>query len=133
MLLEDEDIDLQVVTDDPEPNFAELAAAALDNAVINTHDRLQAVQRGPRPTNGPTLIEADNDEIVYEITFNMPDPGLGGANVVPTDHGGPPGGPAADGTVHILATETVDFLTETDNTTRRYPTRLRRSVNRYSP
>ncbi len=70
---------------------------------------------------------------MYEITFDMPDAGLGGANVVPADHGAPPGGPAADANVRDLATETVDFLTETDNTTRRYPTRLCRSVNRYSP
>ena len=74
-----------------------------------------------------------NDEIVYTITFNMPDAGLGGANVVPADHGAPPGGPAADANVHNLATETVNFLMETDNTTWQYPTRLRRSVNRYSP
>jgi hypothetical protein len=111
VLLEDKDIDLQVVTDDPEPGFVELAAAALDNAGINAHDRLQAAQREPGPTNGPTLIEADNDKIVYEITFNMPDAG------VPVDHNAPPGGPAAVATVHDLATETVDFLTETDNTT----------------
>ncbi len=38
VLLEDDDINLQVVTDDPEPNFAELAAAALDNAGINAQD-----------------------------------------------------------------------------------------------
>ena len=44
VLLEDEDVDLQVIMDDPEPNFAELAAAALDNAGINTQDRLQAAQ-----------------------------------------------------------------------------------------
>ena len=133
MLLEDEDINLQVVTDDPEPNFAELAAAALDNAGINTQDCLQAVQQGLGPTNGPALIEADNDEIVYEITFDLPNAGLGGANVVPADHGAPPGGPAADANVHNLATETVNFLTETNNTTQQYSTQLRRSVNTYSP
>ena len=133
VLLEDKDIDLHMVTDDPEPNFADLAAAALDNAGTNAHDRLQAAQQGPGPTNEPTLVEADNDKIVYEITFDMPDAGLGGANVVPADHNAPQGGPAAVATVHDLATETVDFLTDTDNTTWRYPTQLRRSVNRYSP
>jgi hypothetical protein len=125
VLLDNEDINLQVVTDDPEPDFAELAAAALDNAGINAQDCLQAAQQRPEPTAGPALIEAANDEIVYEITFDLPDAGLaghGGANVVPADHGGPPGGLAADATVHDLATEMVDFLTEMDNTTRRYPT-----------
>ena len=136
VLLDNKDINLQVVTDDPESNFAELAAAALDNAGINAQDRLQAVQQRAKPTAGPALIEVANDKIVYEITFDVPNAGLaglGGANVVPADHGGPPGGLAADTTVHDLATETVNFLTETDNTTRQYPTRLRRSVNRYSP
>jgi hypothetical protein len=40
--LEDEDVDLQVVTDDPKPDFAELAAAALDNVGINANERIQA-------------------------------------------------------------------------------------------
>ena len=129
VLLEYKDIDLEVVTDDPEPDFAELAAAALNNAGINAQDHQQAAQQRPEPTNGPALIEADNDKIVYKITFDLPNAGLGGAIVVPADHGAPPGGLAADPNVHNLATETVDFLTETDNTTRQYPTRLRRSVN----
>ncbi len=129
VLLEDKDINLQVVTDDPEPDFAELAAAALDNAGINAQDRLQAAQQRPEPTNGPALIEADNDKIVYEITFNLPNAGLGGTNVVPADHSAPPGGSAADPNVHDLATEMVNFLTETDNITWPYPTQLRRSVN----
>ena len=34
MLLEDDVADLQVVTDDPEPDFSKLAAAALDNTGI---------------------------------------------------------------------------------------------------
>ena len=36
--------DLQVVTDNPEPDFAELAAAALNNVAINANDHFQAVQ-----------------------------------------------------------------------------------------
>jgi hypothetical protein len=46
VLLEDKDADIQVVMDDPEPDFAELAAAALDNASINVNNCLQAAQRG---------------------------------------------------------------------------------------
>ena len=45
MALEDENVDLQVVTDEPEPDFAELAAAALDNAGINADERIQAAHR----------------------------------------------------------------------------------------
>ena len=44
MLLKDEEADLHVATDKPEPDFAELAAAALDNAGINANNRLQAAQ-----------------------------------------------------------------------------------------
>ena len=44
VLLKDEEADLHVATDKPEPDFAELAAAALDNAGINANNRLQAAQ-----------------------------------------------------------------------------------------
>jgi hypothetical protein len=125
--LEDEDVDLQVVSDDPEPDFAELAAAALDNAGINANDRIQAAQQA-NLNPGPTLIVADDNEIVYEITFDMPDDGLIADNVVPADDA-----PLEDNAVHNLAHETVDILTETDDALRRYPTRLRRSVTRYTP
>jgi hypothetical protein len=27
--------------------------------------------------DGPALVEADNDEIVYELTFDLPNAGLG--------------------------------------------------------
>ena len=29
------------------------------------------------PAGGPALIEADGDEIVYELTFDLPDTGFG--------------------------------------------------------
>ena len=35
--------------------------------------------------------------------------------------------------IHELAHETVDILTDTNKTTRRYPTRERRGVARYTP
>jgi len=93
--LEDENVDLQVVTDEPEPDFAELAAAALDNAGLNAGECIQAAQRKANERMqaaaqcanldpGPTLIEANNNKIVYEITFDMPDDGLLADNVVPT-------------------------------------------------
>jgi hypothetical protein len=43
--LEDEDVDLQVVTDEPEPDFAELAAAALDNVGINANDTSSTMRK----------------------------------------------------------------------------------------
>ena len=129
MTLEDEDIDEPVVSDEPEPDFAELAAAALDNAGIDANQRIQAAAQRANAAPGPALIEADDNEIVsvYEITFEMPDDGLVNNNVVPADVAGP-----MNNTVQELAHETVDILTDTDDTSRRYPTRQRRSVTRYA-
>ena len=122
--LEDEHVDLQVVTDEPEPDFAEHAVAALDNAGINADERIQAAQRAANErmqaaaqhanlNPGPALIEGNDDEIVYEITFDMPDDGFLVDGVVPPDDTIP-----ANDTMHALAHDTVDFLTDTDNTPR---------------
>ena len=119
MSLEDENVDLQVVTDKPEPDCAHLAAAALDNAGINANERIQAAQRkanermqaAAQRANldpGPTHIEANDNEIVYEITFDMPDDGLLADNDVLADDTIP-----ANDTVHALARKTVDILTDT--------------------
>ena len=132
VLLEDEDADIQVVTDDPEPDFAELAAAALDNAGINANNCLQAAQRGQEPVPGPALIEGNDDKIMYEITFDLPIAGLARNNAVPVNDP-PPEAPSKDPTVHNLAAETVDLLTDTGASPQRYPTQLRRSVTRYTP
>ena len=106
----------------------ELATAALDNAGIDANDCLQAAQRATLPHPGPALIKANDDKIVYEITFDMPDAGLVANNVVPAA-ATPPG----DTTVNNLANETVNILTDRDDSMRRYPTRLCRSVTRYTP
>ncbi len=73
-----------MVTDDPEPDFAALAAADLDNAGIDPYDRLHAAQQlqqqqaaNPAPPTGPAMIEANKDKIKYEITFDLPDAGWG--------------------------------------------------------
>jgi hypothetical protein len=85
--LEEEEHNFQVVTDNPEPDFAALATAALDNAGIGSHDRLCTFQQlqqqaNPAPPTGPAMIEADGDKIVYEITFDLPDARLGTGMVV---------------------------------------------------
>ena len=73
------------MTDEPEPDFKDLAAAALDNAGINTADRLRAARVAAeaatvaplRPQqDDPCLIEADPGEIVNEIVVELPDAGL---------------------------------------------------------
>jgi hypothetical protein len=64
---------------------------------------------------------------VYEITFDLPDAGLAGANIVPAYK------PANADPIHDFANETVKMLTDTKAINRQYPTRLHRSVDRYSP
>jgi hypothetical protein len=124
--LEDESVDLQVVTDEPEPDFAELAAAALNNPGIDAGERIQAAQRAANErmqaaahhahlNPGPALIEGNDDEIVYEITFNMPNDGLLADSIVLADDTIP-----TNDTVHALAHDTVDFLMDTDTTPRQY-------------
>ncbi len=76
---------------------------------------------------GPTLIEADADKIVYNITFNLPDAGLVGPGIVPI-YNATPGAAAAthiDNDVQNLATETVELLTDdAHQPAQQYPTRL---------
>ncbi len=66
--LESEESDFQPITDDPEPDFCELVAAALDNAGINPSKRLQTVwdlvAAVAVASAGPRLVEADEDKIM---------------------------------------------------------------------
>jgi hypothetical protein len=123
--------DNQVVTDEPEPDFAELAAAALENAGIDPQYRLRSAQAAVDAPPGPTLIEANAEEIVYKITFDLPDTGLVGLGIVP-NYDTTPGAAAAthiDNDVQNLAMETVELLTDdAHQPARRYPTRSHRSV-----
>jgi hypothetical protein len=76
--------DYPAITEEPEVDFQHLAAAALDNAGIDTvawlraaRDLADAAAIGIAPLNPrAALVEADKDEIVYKITFNLPDAGL---------------------------------------------------------
>jgi hypothetical protein len=69
--LESEESDFQLITDDPEPDFRELAAAALDNAGINPTKRIQAardrVAAVAAETAGPRLVEAAEDKMSYQV------------------------------------------------------------------
>jgi hypothetical protein len=126
VVLEDNIDDDQVVTDELEPDFAKLAAAALKNGGINPQDQLCAAQQVADATPGPAVIKADQDEIVYKITFDLPDAGLVGANIVPTYK------PTNTDPIHDFANETVEMLTDTKVINRQYPAQLHRSVDRYS-
>ena len=83
--LEEEEFDFQVMTDEPKPDFEDLAAAALNNAGIDTADRLRAATVATEAAaaapiqpqqDSRHLIEADPDEIVYEIIVEFLDAGL---------------------------------------------------------
>ena len=80
--LESEERDFQTVTDEPEPDFRDLAGAALHNAGIDANEMIRNAQAqgGQVQAPGPALIDANKDEIVYELTFDLPDAGLNGTD-----------------------------------------------------
>jgi hypothetical protein len=121
--LESEEADYASVTDEPEPNFEKLAATPLDNAGINPQDCLCAAQAAAAaaPLRAePALVEADDDEIVYKITFDLPDMGLAGGNVI---QGNTPPPLVVGASILDMANKTVEILTDTDavTTNRHYP------------
>jgi hypothetical protein len=73
--LEVEVVDHWAVMDKDEPNFRVIAARALDNANIDPAAHLQAahVAEAQPVAPGPALIDADEDEIIYELMFDLPD------------------------------------------------------------
>ncbi len=73
--LEEEERDYRTVMDN-EPDFRHQADAALQNAGIDAAEMIQRAQGDEHERQGPALVEADEDEIVYEITFDPPDAGL---------------------------------------------------------
>ncbi len=88
MELEREEADFNAITEEEEPDFQALAAAALDNAGIDPNVRIQAANNNiginAKPW-GPAIVEADQDKIVYAITFDLPNAGLAsGQNAVST-------------------------------------------------
>ena len=80
VLLESEECDFQTIVDEPEPDFRDLAGVALHNAGIDTNEMIRNAQDAHVQAAGPALIEAEGDEIVYEITFDLPDAGLAGTD-----------------------------------------------------
>jgi hypothetical protein len=77
--LDEEEREFQAVLDKPKPDFQDMAAAALHNAGINADNRVRAAQAlalADTERGGAALVEANEDEIVYKITFNLPNVGL---------------------------------------------------------
>jgi hypothetical protein len=91
--LEEEVVDHRAVMDKDEPDFRVLTAWALDNANIDpaAHLRAARVAEAQPVAPGPALIDADEDEIIYKLMFDLPDAGLtppiapNGVAVVPHD------------------------------------------------
>ena len=90
VLLKGQDQDFQPLTDEPEPDFQDLVSDALYNAGIDTDEALQRAQLAGIDTDEalrraqlgnapprPTVVDGGEDELVYEITFDLPDAGLG--------------------------------------------------------
>ena len=73
--LEEDERDYRTVMDD-EPDFRDQADAALQNAGIDAGEMIRRAHRNENAPGGPALVEADDDEIVYEIMFDLPDAGL---------------------------------------------------------
>ncbi len=82
MELASKEDDYAAITEEPAADFQNLAAAALDNAGIDTvarlHNARDLADRAAASPCNPTaaLVEADNDEIIYKITFDLLDTGL---------------------------------------------------------
>ena len=120
MLLEKQEQDFQTLTDEHEPDFQDLAGDALYNARIDTDEALRWARLGNTPP-GPMVVEADDDELVCELTFVLPDAGLG-----PTD-GNPTmilGEDRNDNTPVMIAEDTEDSPSDGQ----RYPARACRSA-----
>ena len=90
MLLDSTEKDFQVVTSEPTPNFEDLAAMVLDNAGIIPTDHIwQAnlaadiieVQDMGHAAGNPALIEANDNEVMHKLIFNLPDTRL--RNIIP--------------------------------------------------
>jgi hypothetical protein len=115
--LEEEERDYRTVMDD-EPDFRHQADAALQNAGIDAAEMIRRAQGDEHKRQGPALVEADEDEIVYEITFDPPDAGL----APPDPDIMLPLGDNRDDTTEPAA------IPQDVGEGRRYPQRARRSV-----
>ncbi len=118
ILEEEEEGGHQVMTNEPNSASETLAAAALDNAGINTTKQIRAARatadvaakaHATTQAKGPRLIEANEDKIVYEIKFDFPDDGI------ISDYNAPAELPDA-------------AITDGDTATNHYPMQSHRSV-----
>ena len=116
--LEIEERDFTRVMDKPEDDFCDLAGAALHNAGIDADQRIRAALNANNKHQAPAIIEANEDEIVSEVTFDtlsLPDAGLPIVNALGTNLGN-------QNNNTIVPTIVADD-TNAHNPQSRYPTR----------
>ncbi len=121
--LDKEEREFQTILDEPEPDFRDMAAATLHKAGIDGDKTIQAGQARALVAahvvqQGAGVVEADEDELVYDITFDVPDEGF--LQV-------PLGEDRDDTSIPVIALDN----NETHNgiqDVQRYPTQARRSV-----
>jgi hypothetical protein len=80
--LESEEADFAVISDEPKPDFCDLAALALENAGISPDNRLCAARKHAANTNmnpyqSPALVGANDNKIEDKTIFNLLDARLG--------------------------------------------------------
>jgi len=124
--LEEDERDFQTVTVEPEPEFLELAGTALHYAGIDATGAIRRAQendlsQAQGPPLVPPLVEADDNELVYEITLDIPDAGL-----LPADDD--PGESLGDESDDTLIEAVPGANDKAAAVGRRYPSRARRSV-----
>jgi hypothetical protein len=74
--LGDKEDPTHAVIEEEQPNFQDLAARALESAGIDAEEHIQAANNlasAVLPQKAPALVEARNDDIVYEVMFDLPD------------------------------------------------------------
>ncbi len=79
--LEDKMLNTAAVVEGDKPDFQDLAAIALNNVGIITQELVQAARAAaaapiPLSAGGLAIVDAEKDEIIYELTFDLPDVGL---------------------------------------------------------
>ncbi len=124
--LEEQERKFQTITEEPEPEFRDFADAALHNSGIDADKALRRAHLGTA-RDGPAIIDAKDAEIVYELTFDLPNAGLppavGDAAVVLGDD-------RNDNTAAVIP---VDTTAKGAAAGRRYLTRARRSAVSIQP
>jgi hypothetical protein len=125
--LERKEAKFTAITNEDKSDFWALAAAALNNAGIDPNVRIRAASNhidNNANQQGPALVEASQDEIVYEIFFDLPDAGL-----APRQNTIPAGANKFGSNTHL----SIESLHHASPEQRQYPQQSCRSVVGHEP